>query len=80
MATIWGRSAASAILEPFIDSLETRELRQVVDLFQSNERVRAELFQSKPKKRAIELLNKIKEKLPLEAHKTEVDKAIHTLP
>lgn len=76
----WGRSAASSILEPFIDSLETRELRQVVELFQSNERVRAELFQSKPKKRAIELLNRIKEKLPLEAHKTEVDKAIHTLP
>jgi hypothetical protein len=75
----WRRSSAYSHLEPFIDSLDRRELRKVVELFQTSARVRAELFQHRPKAQAIALLTSIKDRFTLEAHKNEVDLAIESL-
>lgn len=75
----WGRSDAHSILSPFIDTLTVDQIRVVGQMFVKNSRVRDEVFQNKPKNRAIELLNYLKEKLPLEAHKNEIDTAIHSI-
>jgi hypothetical protein len=77
----WGRSTAYTHLEPFLFDLDTRDLRRVVELFHANERVRSELFQSKPKARAVELLTRMKdEKFSLQVHKNEIEAAIAALP
>jgi hypothetical protein len=75
----WGRSKAHSILEPFIDKLNTTQIRQLVQLFTENERVRAELFQSKPRANAIELLEDCRSKLTISAHNDEVDAAIEAI-
>jgi len=72
----WGRSNAYRILNDFIEELSVDQIRTVARMFRSNERVREELFQDKPKRFAIELLNSLKDKLTLKAHKTEIDEAI----
>ena len=76
----WGRSGANSDLEPFIFELDSRDLRQIVQMFMSNERVRSELFQLKPQRQARELLLRIKDELTLQAHKAEVDEALEGLP
>ena len=48
-------------------------------MFESNERVRAELFQERPKRKATTLLEKLKERLTVEAHKAEIDEAIESV-
>jgi hypothetical protein len=48
-------------------------------MFQENERVSSELFQAKPKARAIELLSDLKDRLSLETHKNEIDKTMGLL-
>ena len=75
----WGRSTAYLHLTAFIDTLNRDGLRRVVQFFQSNERVSSELFQPKPKARAIELLQIIRGRLSIEAHKGEVDEAIRAI-
>ena len=75
----WRRSGAYFHLKPFISSLGTEQIRGMAEMFKSNERVRAELFQEKPKNQAISLLEKLKERLTLEAHKAEVEAAIRSL-
>ena len=75
----WGHSGAYNILSPFIDTLTVDQIRILGQMFLRNSRVRDELFQSKPKTRAIELLNALKIKLPLQAHKNEIDSAIHSV-
>jgi hypothetical protein len=65
-----------SILQPFIDVLTVDQIRIMGRMFQSNDRVKDELFQRKPKAQATELLSVIKEKLPLEAQKTEIDMVI----
>jgi len=72
----WGRSAAHRHLTAFIDTLNRDNLRKTAQFFASNERVRSELFQPKPKARAIDLLQAIRDKLPIEAHKGEVDEVL----
>lgn len=72
----WGHSTAYAILQPFINVLTVDQIRITGRMFQSNDRVMDELFQKKPKERAVELLSTIRERLPLEAHKTEIDTVI----
>ena len=72
----WGRSDAHAHLVVFIDSLNTTQARQLADIVVNNERANAELFQSKPKNLALELLAKIKSQLTIQAHLTELDSAI----
>jgi hypothetical protein len=75
----WGRSDAHSILEPFIDSLGTSEIRKVATLFTDNERVQSELVNQKPKENAINLLNSLKAKLTIATHKGEVQEAIEAV-
>jgi hypothetical protein len=72
----WGRSTAYVTLTPFIDVLSVDQIRSIGRMFQDNVRVREELFQSKPKAQAIAFLSTLREKVTLEAHKTEIDTAI----
>ena len=72
----WGRSGAHSILQQFIDVLTVDQIRIIGRMFQSNDRVKDELFQRKPKARAAELLTTLRQKLPLEAQKTEIDTVI----
>lgn len=72
----WGRSKSHLILDVFFESLNTDQLRTVMKLFRENERVRAELHQSRPRTFAIELLNTFKVKFTLEAHKQELKETI----
>lgn len=72
----WGHSGASVYLDDFIDSLNTSQLRELAEMFLSNERVKAELFQAKPKALAKALLTQIKGKLTIQSHLDEVDAVI----
>lgn len=72
----WGRSAASSKLTPFMKALSTPQILDLCRMFVENERVKAELFQDKPKGHALALLKNLKSMLPLEAHKAEVGKII----
>ena len=72
----WGNSGASAHLGDFIESLNTSQLRELANMFVDNERVKAELFQAKPKGRAKKLLKDIKAKLTIQAHLDEIDAII----
>ncbi|PJI91271.1 hypothetical protein BC777_0095 [Yoonia maricola] len=72
----WGHSGAGDILSPFITTLNTEQVRRLVGLFCTNERVRSELFQSKPKARALKILAALKDSVTIAAHKSEVDSAI----
>ncbi|WP_317847183.1 hypothetical protein [Pseudomonas sp. HTZ2] len=67
------RFDSAAYLDDFIDSLNTTQLRATANMFVSNDRVRAELFQSKPKSRARSLLTSIRAKLTIQAHLDEID-------
>jgi len=69
----WRRSGAHNYLGDFIDSLTTDQIRSLARMFRENERVRDELYLSKPKAQAIKLLDELKEKLTIESHKNEID-------
>lgn len=68
----WGRSEAHSYLEPFIEELNTPQIRQVAKIFSTNERVRSELSQDKPNKEARKLLARLKKSLTIQSHKDEV--------
>jgi len=68
----WGRSDSYLTLQPFMDSLNTDNIRTIMKMFRENERVRDELSLSKPKRKAIDLLNTFKDKLTIEAHIQEL--------
>jgi len=72
----WGRSGAYEILSPFFDILNSTQLMKLSRLFENNERVQSELFQTKPKKQAITILNIIKDKITIQSSKDELDKII----
>ena len=72
----WGHSSAQTYLEPFIDSLNTKKLMELAEMFRDNERVRSELFQSKPKFQARLLLESFKQKVVIQTHKDELDALI----
>jgi len=75
----WGRSGAYALLQTFIDRLNTDQIRSLVSMFRRNTRVRDELHQTKPKARGIELLNALRERVTIASHVSEVDSAIKSL-
>lgn len=56
--------------------LEHKKKLKIARLFLSNERVREELFQLKPKKVAVNLLNDIIDTLTVESHKAELQNII----
>lgn len=72
----WGHSGADAVLDPLISTLSTDQLRRIIFIIQNNDRAKAELFQSKPKERALLLLETIKGKLTIAADLAEADQAI----
>jgi hypothetical protein len=76
----WGRSGAETLLREFIDVLNADQLRRIVEMFRRNDRVRDELFQTKPRAQAITFLKEIREKFPIQSHKGDVDDAIQHLP
>jgi hypothetical protein len=69
----WGRSMAFSSLKEFIDTLNSKRVMELAGLFRDNERVRSELFQSKPKKQALALLTYLKGKVTIQSHKDEID-------
>lgn len=75
----WRRSSAHVFLAKFINNLKTEQIRAIAEMFVSNERVRAELFQEKPKQQAVRLLESLKERLTVESHKSEVADAIRSV-
>ncbi|WP_248914367.1 hypothetical protein [Pseudomonas moorei] len=72
----WGRSSAHSSLTSFIEELNTTQIRQVVKFFITNERVKSELSQHKPKKQAVTLLNALSKSLTIQSHKDEVQQAL----
>lgn len=69
----WGRSSAHKELEEFIHVLNSDKLREILRMFRQNERVRDELFQERPKQRALELLKLVHSKFTIESHKQEAE-------
>uniref|UniRef100_Q3AU94 Uncharacterized protein n=1 Tax=Chlorobium chlorochromatii (strain CaD3) TaxID=340177 RepID=Q3AU94_CHLCH len=72
----WGRSDSYVTLRPFVDSLNTDQIRLVLKMFRENERVKDELSQSRPNKIAVSLLKEFETKLTIEAHKQELRETI----
>jgi hypothetical protein len=75
----WGRSTAFASLKEFIDTLNSKRIMELAGMFRDNERVKSELFQSKPKKEAKALLTTLKGKVTIQAHKDEMDEIINEI-
>lgn len=75
----WGRSEAHAILKDFIFTLPAKQQVSVAKLFQTNERVRDELYQVRPKNYAIALLNEIKSGLQNDSQITELEIIINEI-
>ena len=76
----WGRSKAHLHLGKFIDTLSTGKIRSLIGMFTTNERVRAELTQTRPRNQAVEFLRSLRDRLTIETHKDEVNQAINSLP
>lgn len=75
----WGRSAAWTKVEAFIECLNSSQILRIAQMFQNNDRVRSELFQTRPNKLAIELLKSLRGRLSLKTHISEIDQAIEGL-
>jgi hypothetical protein len=75
----WGTSGAGTILDEFLTSLNTDQVRRVIQIIVTNDRAKAELFQSRPKLMAVYLLGILKAKLTINAHVVEADQAIATV-
>ncbi|MEZ5726583.1 MAG: hypothetical protein R3E48_00395 [Burkholderiaceae bacterium] len=72
----WGRSTAHTLLSGFLDKLNSKKIMELAGMFRENDRVRSELFQSRPKAKAIALLESFKGKVSIQAHKDELDEII----
>jgi hypothetical protein len=75
----WGHSEAHKILAPFIDVLSPKTIRKVVRLVMEDDRVREELHQEKPRKRALKFLETIRDRVVLESDKKLADDALQSL-
>lgn len=75
----WGRSEAYVILKDFIFTLPAKQQISVAKLFQTNERVRDELYQVRPKSYAVALLSEIKAGLQNDSQITEVEMIINDI-
>lgn len=76
---MWGHSDSSDSLRPFLDCLNSDQIRKVASMFINNQRVKEELYWSKPKARAIQLLSELQSRLTLEAHIEEINLIIKQL-
>lgn len=75
----WGRSDSYLTLIPFIELLNTDQIRILLKMFRENVRVRDELSQSRPNKIALSLLISFESKLTIEAHKQELRETIENI-
>ena len=75
----WGRSGAYSVLGPFFDALNTTQIVDIARIVQRNERVRSELFQSRPRTEMINLLKGLKPRLTIASHKAEIDRAVESI-
>ena len=75
----WGRSEAYSVLQDFIFEVGTQDRLKVARLFTTNDRVREELFQEKPKREAVALLNDIIDTMTVESHKAEIQNIIEDI-
>ena len=73
----WGRSEAHNILREFVFELPAKKKVMVAKLFQSNERVKEELYQTRPKTAALLLLDEIKDSLQNNSQITELEMIIN---
>lgn len=72
----WGRSDAHTILGDFVTSLNPEQKLAFARLFATNERVREELITARPKARAIELLESLRDSLVIESYRSEIETII----
>lgn len=72
----WGRSSAYLSLESFVFDVPTQEKLRIIKLFETNERVKSELFQEKPNATAVYLIESIKEQFTVESHISEANRII----
>lgn len=75
----WGRSGAFSSLDEFIANLNTDQIRIILRLFRTNERVRSELSLRRPKAEALDLLASFDSRLTLEANKQELNETIENI-
>lgn len=75
----WGRSSAHQILDKFIFEQSATMKVKIAELFMNNSRVREEMFCSRPKNHAIDLLTRIKKELTIQEHIARVDEVINSL-
>ena len=76
---MWGHSDTIDSLRPFIDCLNSDQIRKVASMFIHNQRVTEELYWAKPKARAMQLLLELQSRLTLEAHIEEINLIIKHL-
>lgn len=72
----WGRSNAHIILRPFIFDVQPKQQVAIARLFFENTRVRDELYQARPKRNALSLLNEIKNGLTNGSQIAEIERII----
>lgn len=72
----WGRSTAYIDLNSFIFNVSTQDKLKIARMFISNDRVREELFQIKPNRQAISLLETLKSQFTVESHIAELENII----
>lgn len=72
----WGRSDSYSILSEFVYLLNTNDIMKLSRMFLSNDRVKDELIQNKPKNSAIYLLEELKDKLSIQNHINEIEDII----
>ena len=75
----WGRSDAHIHLRDFIFTLPPKQRIAVAKLFQTNDRVRSELYQTRPQQNALALLNEIKADLQNDSQINEVELIINDI-
>lgn len=75
----WGNSGAGTILDTFFTTLNTDQVRRLIGVVINSERARSELFQARPKARAVNLLTTLRGRLTIAAHVAEADQAITTV-
>ena len=72
----WGRSEAFTKLKEYIFDVGTQDKMKIARLFLTNGRVKEELFQAKPKREAIKLLEQLLDEVTIESHKAEIESII----
>lgn len=71
-----GKSDAYLSLESFVFDVPTQEKLILFKLFETNVRVKSEIFQEKPNSVAVELIENLKEQFTVESHVSAANRVI----